>query len=66
MTDPLFLTAFVCIGTACLLAYLLGRYHGIESAFATFRRSQQLPRDWPASDYGDLPNVPVHARGSAR
>jgi hypothetical protein len=66
MTDPLFLTAFVCIGTACLLAYLLGRYHGIGSAFASLRRSHELPGDRPASLQGDLPHVPVHARRSGR
>jgi hypothetical protein len=46
MTDPLFLTVLVCIATACLLSYLLGRYHGVESAFTTMRRSEETAGDW--------------------
>lgn len=30
--DPLFLECLAAIGTACILSYLLGRWHGIASA----------------------------------
>lgn len=53
MTDPLFLTALICIGTACVLSYLLGRYLGMASAYESLR--PLLPSD---EAWGDCPNLP--------
>ena len=43
MTDPIFLTALICIGTACILSFLLGRYLGMSAAFESLR--PLLPSD---------------------
>lgn len=61
MIDPLVLGA--CGGLAVIGAYLLGRWHGLEIGL---RAADQAARDWPASLQGDLRNVSVHIRESAR
>lgn len=62
MISPWLLGSVLGIGAACVLAYLLGRWHGLEAALS-YRFPDQVPGHWPAALQGDLPNLSVHARG---
>jgi hypothetical protein len=46
--DGLFISALICIGTACVLSFLLGRYLGMAAAFESLR--PLLPSDRGESD----------------
>lgn len=59
--DLIFIAVCLAIGSGFVLSYLLGRYHGLESAFRVPRRPQQPPRHRPtyltapdAIDPGDV------------
>lgn len=52
MTDPLFLSVIACIGAGFVLSYLLGRWHGLASAYGCIRpspRSYELACDRPTA-----------------